>query len=127
MFEADIPRIGELLRSTCLLSASSTEVRIGESGGKASSAGLRGVRFLLGDLAGLAGRRGGGYNMRPVPSTPGIDRVRPMLGTVKLAADLDRVCVPDRGEVVRGLYGRDIAALSQEGELGDIGSVDLRT
>ena len=58
--EGGMPRIGELLRSPCLLSASSTEVRIGESGGKLSSAGFRGVRVLLGDLDGLEGRTSGG-------------------------------------------------------------------
>ena len=121
-----MPRTGELLRSPCLLSASSTEVRIGESGGKLSSAGFRGTRVLLGDLEGLEGRTRGGYIMRPAPSRPGIERVRPILGTVKLV-DLERVCMPDRGEVVRGRYGRDMDALTHEGELGEEGSVDLRT
>ena len=64
--------------------------------------------------------------MRPAPSKPGMDRVRPILGTVKLV-DLDRACIPDKGEVVRGRYGRDMEALTHEGELGEEGSVDLRT
>ena len=59
--EGGMPRTGEPHRSPwCLLSASNTDVRIGESGGKLSSAGFRGVRVLLGDLDGLEGRTSGG-------------------------------------------------------------------
>lgn len=54
------PRIGELLRlSPCLRSGSSTDVRTGEIGGKASSAGFRGIRTRLGDPEGLVWRRWG--------------------------------------------------------------------
>lgn len=45
-----------------------------------------------------------------------------------LAAERDRECDPDRGEVVRGRYGIDVGG-AQNGEMGDegIGSVDRRT
>ncbi len=52
--------VGELLRSTCRLSLSSTEDRTGEGGGYASSTGFRGTRCLLGDPDGLSGRSCGG-------------------------------------------------------------------
>lgn len=54
----EAPRIGELLRlSPCLRSGSRIEVLIGDVGGKASSAGFRGMRTRLGEPEGLAGRR----------------------------------------------------------------------
>lgn len=53
----EVPIMGEVLRfSPCLCSGSRTEVRMGEMGGKASSAGFRGIRTLLGDPEGLPGR-----------------------------------------------------------------------
>lgn len=52
----ELPRLGELLRSECLRSGSSTDVLTGEAGGKASSSGFRGVRTLLGEPEGLLGR-----------------------------------------------------------------------
>ncbi|KAK5624653.1 hypothetical protein RRF57_000369 [Xylaria bambusicola] len=53
-----------------------------------------------------------------------MDRVRPIERGVRLAIDLDRVCKPERGDAVRGLYGR--AAEGNSGELGEGGSVDRR-
>lgn len=94
-------------------------------GGYDSSVGFRDTRVLLGEPKGLAGRNTGGYIIRPEPSTPGIDRVRPMGGGARLATDLDRLWPPERGEVVRGRYGRDIVGV-HEGELGEGGSVDRR-
>lgn len=52
----DTPRLGELLLSLCRRSGSKTDDRTGEGGGKASSAGFRGVRTRLGEPDGLAGR-----------------------------------------------------------------------
>lgn len=115
----------ELGSSGCLFSLSKTEDRIGEVGGYASSIGFFDTRVLLGEPKGLAGRNTGGYIIRPEPSTPGIDRVRPIAGGARLATDLDRPWPPDRGEVVRGRYGRD-AAGDHDGELGEGGSVDRR-
>ena len=56
----EAPIMGELLRlSPCRCSGSRTDVRTGEMGGKASSAGFRGIRIRLGDPEGLPGRRWG--------------------------------------------------------------------
>lgn len=52
----ETPMMGEVLRRSCICSGSRTEVRTGEIGGKASSAGFRGIRTLLGDPEGLPGR-----------------------------------------------------------------------
>ena len=78
-------------------------MRMGDEGGKASSAGFRGVRTRLGDpeFDGLAGRSCGEYKMRPEPLTPGMDCVRPMAREA-LAADSEREWPPDSGDAVRG-------------------------
>jgi len=117
--------VGELLLSACRLSLSKTEVRTGEGGGNTSSTGFRGVRCLFGEPEGLSGRSCGGYKIRPAPSTPGIDRVRPMVKGGRLAVDLERTCKPERGDAVRGLYGR-VTEGGNSGELGEAGSVDRR-
>lgn len=110
-------------------------MRIGESGGNASSATLRGGRTLFGEPGerdGLTGRSWGeGYRIRPAPLTPGMLCVLER-GRVRDAADRDLVCrlPPERGEVVRGRYGKGAAEeLCQEGDFGDtgVGSVDRRS
>lgn len=87
----------------CRSPPSRTDVRTGELGGKASSAGLRRCLVLLGDPEGLSGRSSGAGRIRPATSNPGMERVRDMGGGAKLAADLDRVWVPESGDVVLGL------------------------
>ena len=129
----DEAKLDELLFSDVFRSDSSSSVmRTGESGGKASSTTLRGGRTLLGELGerdGLTGRSGGGYKIWPAPLTPGRLCVLES-GMARDAADRDLVCVlpPESGEVVRGRYGIDEAEC-QVGDLGDegIGSVDRRS
>ena len=80
---------------------SRTEVRMGEVGGKTSSAGFRrGGLVRPGEPEGLEGRRNG--RARPLPSRPDMDLVRAIEGRARETADLDRVWVPARGEVVLG-------------------------
>lgn len=85
---------------------SRTEERIGDVGGKASSTGFLRCLTRFGEPEGLDGRRRGEDNARLATSKPGMDFVRDMLGRLRLAVDFDRVCVPERGDVVLGLYGR---------------------
>lgn len=56
--------------------------------------------------------------MWPAPLTPGRDCVRAM-GGARLAADLDRMCVLDRGDAFRVRNGN--AEGIQDGEVGDVG------
>lgn len=132
----DAARPGELPSSEVFRSESSrTVIRIGESGGNASSATLRDGRTLAGELGerdGLMGRSWGeGYRICPAPLTPGMLCVLER-GMVSDAADRDLVCrlLPERGDVVRGRYGSDAAEeLCQDGDFGDVGvgSVDRRS
>lgn len=62
--------------------------------------------------------------MWPDPVTPGMDCVLDMVGADVLI-DLDLECAPDRGDAVRGRYGSEVGG-SQDGELGEAGSVDRR-
>lgn len=55
----ETPSTGEPLLSAGSLSWSRTDVRTGDVIGNDSSTGFRGVRTLLGDCAGLAGRNCG--------------------------------------------------------------------
>ncbi len=50
-----------------------------------------------------------------------------VMGGAVLAVDLDLMCDPDKGEAVRGRYGR-LEGIDHDGELGDTGggSVDRR-
>lgn len=55
----EVPNTGEPLLSAGNRSWSRTDVRTGDVIGNDSSTGFRGVRTLLGDCAGLAGRKWG--------------------------------------------------------------------
>ncbi len=94
-------RFGEVLRSGSFRSWSMTETRVGEEG-KASSAGLRGMRMRLGEPVGLCGRIWGEYRRWPVAFVPGMDWVRPMGGAKPEAADRDLTWLLDNGEEARG-------------------------
>lgn len=88
--------------SCCFSGPSKTDDRMGDVGGKASSAGFRRCLTRFGDPEGLAGRRSGEESARLATSKPGMDLVRDMVGMARLAVDFDLVCEPDRGDVVLG-------------------------
>lgn len=99
--------------------------RVGRPG-KTSSAGFRGIRTLLGDPIGLAGRWMGDERRCPAPLNPGIDCARIIGGARGLVEDLDRRCPRENGEIFRGRYGREGEA--ETGDRGDcgVGSVHRR-
>ena len=128
------PSTGDLLRSIALGVSSSERPpssviflneRFGMTG-KTSSAGFRGVRFLLGDPKGLAGRCVGDERRCPAPLNPGIDCALIMGGARAEVEDLDRRCPREKGEVFRGRYGREGPAdIGDRGDCG-VGSVHRR-
>lgn len=111
-----MPRFGELFLSARCRSGSSTEDLVGDAGGYASSTGFRMARALEREPEGLSGR---GMRMWPSPFTPGSECALPIGGGANAAADLDRMWLPDSGEVVLGRYGREAAL--QVGEMGEEG------
>lgn len=117
---AGLPRTGEMLLSIGCRSWFRTVVLTGEAAGKASSAGLRGVRTRLGDPIGLAGRNCGEYRIWPDPLRPGIDCVRDMAGA-RLATDRERECAPERGDAVRERWGIAADKGPHIGEIGEEG------
>ena len=120
----EIPKLGEVLPSRWVRSGSMTDDRTGDEGGNASSSGFRGTRTLLGEPDGLSGRRSwGDKRMWPelLEAKPGMDWVRDM-GGARLATDRERPWPPppERGDAVRGRYGRVVMGV-QDGVLGEAG------